>query len=63
MLHGHILFIDGFIGPSVNVLSVFVYRLLVAPTTNAVKDKVMNKLKLGSGCCAVGCNVSHSLIY
>ncbi len=35
----------------------------MAPTTNAVKVKVMIKLKLGSGGCAVGCSVSHTLIH
>ncbi len=40
-----------------NFRSVFVYRA-VAPATNTVK---VMKLKLGSGCCAVGC-VSHTYI-
>ncbi len=30
----------------------------MAPTTNAVKVKVMSRLRLGSGCCAVGCNLT-----
>ncbi len=32
----------------------------MAPATNTVK--VTSRLKLGSGCCAVGC-VSHTYIY
>uniref|UniRef100_A0A673FQF5 THAP-type domain-containing protein n=1 Tax=Sinocyclocheilus rhinocerous TaxID=307959 RepID=A0A673FQF5_9TELE len=30
----------------------------MAPTTNAVKDKVMSRTKLGSACCAVRCNLT-----
>ncbi|XP_059367551.1 uncharacterized protein LOC132105986 [Carassius carassius] len=30
----------------------------MAPTTNAVKVKVMSRSKLGSACCAVGCNLT-----
>ncbi len=40
---------------------------LVVLTTNSLKVKVMSKvtttLKLGSICCAVVCNISHTLIY
>ncbi len=34
----------------------------MAPTTNTVKVKVMSRLKLSSGGCAVECSVSHTLI-
>lgn len=36
--------------------------LAAVPSTNAVKAKVMSRLKLGSGGCAAGC-VSHTFIY
>ncbi len=37
--------------------------LFLSLASNAVKVEVMSRLKLGSGCCAVGCNVSYTLIY
>ncbi len=58
--------IDGCIGACArtedNFRSVFVYWA-VAPATNTVKVmSSLMKLKLGSGCCVVGC-VSHTFIF